>query len=172
MNSIRSRQVQLASRSDVGRVRSANQDVCGEFENAEGYRLFVVADGMGEWDTTTWWHAAGSSLGRGGGRSYPQSLGKFYAAVTQHLGFRPESGEGKTMGLAPFGSDALVAPMRELVVPELRVGEFGFARGRTRMAGPAFERRFGPPRAPDAPAPARAPLRREAAAWAFLRLGA
>ena len=47
MNSIRSRQVQLASRSDVGRVRSANQDVCGEFENADGYRLLVVADGMG-----------------------------------------------------------------------------------------------------------------------------
>jgi protein phosphatase len=47
MNSIRSRQIQTASRSDVGRVRSANQDVCGEFENAEGYRLLVVADGMG-----------------------------------------------------------------------------------------------------------------------------
>ena len=47
MNSIRSRQVQIASRSDVGRVRSANQDVCGEFENADGYRLLVVADGMG-----------------------------------------------------------------------------------------------------------------------------
>jgi protein phosphatase len=31
----------------VGRVRSVNQDVCGEFENAEGYRLLVVADGMG-----------------------------------------------------------------------------------------------------------------------------
>jgi protein phosphatase len=47
MNSIRSRQVQIASRSDVGRVRPANQDVCGEFENAEGYQLLVVADGMG-----------------------------------------------------------------------------------------------------------------------------
>ena len=47
MNSIRSQQVQIASRSDVGRVRSANQDVCGEFENADGYRLLVVADGMG-----------------------------------------------------------------------------------------------------------------------------
>ena len=47
MNSIRSRQVQTASQSDVGRVRSANQDVCGEFENADGYRLLVVADGMG-----------------------------------------------------------------------------------------------------------------------------
>ncbi|MBW2540833.1 MAG: Stp1/IreP family PP2C-type Ser/Thr phosphatase [Deltaproteobacteria bacterium] len=47
MSSIRSRQIQTASRSDVGRVRSANQDVCGAFENAEGYRLLVVADGMG-----------------------------------------------------------------------------------------------------------------------------
>ena len=47
MSSIRPRQVQTASRSDVGRVRSVNQDVCGEFENAEGYRLLVVADGMG-----------------------------------------------------------------------------------------------------------------------------
>ena len=111
----------------------------------------VVADGMGEWDTTTWWHAANGVLERGGARTYPQSLGKFYAAVTQHLGFRPESGEGKTMGLAPFGNDTLVEPLRELVVPRLRVSEFGFAHGRTCMAGPAFERRFGPPRAPDAP---------------------
>ncbi|MHC4952707.1 MAG: carbamoyltransferase family protein [Planctomycetota bacterium] len=111
----------------------------------------VVADGMGEWETTTAWHAHDGTLEQTAARHYPQSLGKFYAAITQHLGFLPESGEGKTMGLAPFGSDALVAPMRELVLPELRVREFGFARGRTRMAGPAFERRFGPPRAPDAP---------------------
>jgi protein phosphatase len=47
MSSIRSRQVQIASRSDVGRIRSANQDVCGDFKNTGGYRLLVVADGMG-----------------------------------------------------------------------------------------------------------------------------
>lgn len=47
MHPTRSRKVQIASRSDVGRVRSANQDACGEFENADGYRLLVVADGMG-----------------------------------------------------------------------------------------------------------------------------
>ncbi len=41
------RSVEIASRSDVGRVRSANQDACAEFENADGYRLLVVADGMG-----------------------------------------------------------------------------------------------------------------------------
>ncbi len=47
MKAIHPRRVQSASRSDVGRVRPANQDACSEFENAEGYRLFVVADGMG-----------------------------------------------------------------------------------------------------------------------------
>ena len=47
MGSISPRRVQIASKSDVGRVRLANQDVCGEFENAHGYRLLVVADGMG-----------------------------------------------------------------------------------------------------------------------------
>ena len=47
MSSIRPRRVQIASQSDVGRVRSVNQDVCGQFENLEGYRLLVVADGMG-----------------------------------------------------------------------------------------------------------------------------
>lgn len=47
MSSTRSRQIQIASRSDVGRVRSVNQDVCGEFASAEGFRLLVVADGMG-----------------------------------------------------------------------------------------------------------------------------
>jgi serine/threonine protein phosphatase PrpC len=31
----------------VGRVRSANEDACDEFEHASGARLLVVADGMG-----------------------------------------------------------------------------------------------------------------------------
>ena len=47
MSSIRPRRVQIASQSDVGRVRTVNQDVCGQFENPGGYRLLVVADGMG-----------------------------------------------------------------------------------------------------------------------------
>ncbi len=47
MSQNRPRRVVTASLSDVGRVRSANQDVCGEFENERGYRMLVVADGMG-----------------------------------------------------------------------------------------------------------------------------
>ena len=39
--------VEVASRTDVGRVRGSNQDACGTFEDPRGDRLFVVADGMG-----------------------------------------------------------------------------------------------------------------------------
>ncbi len=36
-----------ASLTDVGSVRSVNQDCCGEFVHDSGYRLLMVADGMG-----------------------------------------------------------------------------------------------------------------------------
>lgn len=39
--------VRLASRTDVGQVRSANEDSCDTFENEDGAQLLVVADGMG-----------------------------------------------------------------------------------------------------------------------------
>ena len=39
--------IELASRSDMGQVRSANEDSCDTFERADGTRLLVVADGMG-----------------------------------------------------------------------------------------------------------------------------
>jgi protein phosphatase len=47
MSSNRQRRIHSASLSDVGRVRSSNQDTCAEFENENGDRMLVVADGMG-----------------------------------------------------------------------------------------------------------------------------
>jgi carbamoyltransferase len=54
---------------------------------------------------------------------YPHSLGIFYTAVTQWLGFPHYGDEGKTMGLAPYGTPRYVNKMRELV----------------RLDGPLFE---------------------------------
>jgi protein phosphatase len=47
MNGIDPQWIDAASCSDVGRVRSVNQDRFAEFEDGRGSRLLVVADGMG-----------------------------------------------------------------------------------------------------------------------------
>jgi carbamoyltransferase len=46
---------------------------------------------------------------------YPHSLGIFYTAVTQWLGFPKYGDEGKVMGLAPYGKPRYLAKMRDLV---------------------------------------------------------
>jgi len=46
---------------------------------------------------------------------YPHSLGIFYTAVTQWLGFPHYGDEGKVMGLAPYGTPRYLSKMRDLV---------------------------------------------------------
>ena len=63
----------------------------------------LTIDGVGEWDTAT------ISLGRENeiveklNVEYPNSLGLLYSTVTAFLGFKPNEGEYKVMGLAPYG---------------------------------------------------------------------
>ena len=49
--------MEAASLSDVGRMRTENQDACGEVFDSAGNRLLIVADGMGG-------HAGGSTASR------------------------------------------------------------------------------------------------------------
>jgi carbamoyltransferase len=46
---------------------------------------------------------------------YPHSLGIFYTALTQWLGFPHYGDEGKVMGLAPYGTPRYLSRMRDLV---------------------------------------------------------
>jgi carbamoyltransferase len=60
----------------------------------------------------------------------PASLGYFYAAVTEYLGFSAWRDEGKTMALAPYGTrdDKVANALRRLIEPcneGYRCGEFG-----------------------------------------------
>ena len=79
----------------------------------------LTVDGYGERAATT----LGAFRRDGDGHRYetveelvfPQSLGAVYAAVTGWLGFRPNNGEGKVMGLAPYGDDRYVARFREIL---------------------------------------------------------
>ncbi|CAM8624538.1 COG2192 Predicted carbamoyl transferase, NodU family [Burkholderiales bacterium] len=75
----------------------------------------VSVDGFGDFVSTKW--AVGNRSGiRGIGEvRFPHSLGIFYTAVTQYLGFPNYGDEYKVMGLAPYGLPMYIGKMREVV---------------------------------------------------------
>lgn len=66
--------------------------------------LVLTIDGSGEYDSTVVWHGQGDNLTRIRTYKLPNSLGFFFGAVTEFLGFKQNNGEGKVMGLAPYGT--------------------------------------------------------------------
>lgn len=66
--------------------------------------VFTI-DAKGEYDSTVVWHATGEGFRRVRTYEHPNSWGLFYAIVTEYLGYRMFNGEGKVMGLAPYGED-------------------------------------------------------------------
>jgi carbamoyltransferase len=70
-----------------------------DFEQA----ALMVVDGRGADEATTLWHARGSEVRLVQKYAYPNSLGVFYAGMTEMLGFQPLSDEWKVMGLAAYG---------------------------------------------------------------------
>jgi len=75
----------------------------------------LTVDGSGEWTNTGMYHARASDILRIKEFSYPNSLGYLYASVTQYLGFKPNSGEGKVMGLSSYGKPAYLDKFRQIV---------------------------------------------------------
>jgi carbamoyltransferase len=114
----------------------------------------LTIDRGGDFLSTTLGRGAGTDLQTFVEIANPQSLGELYTAVTVHLGFRPGSDEGKVMGLAPYGSDALAPALRDLVrlrpdgTFEIDLDWFGWHREAAPI-GPRFVERFGPARAPE-----------------------
>src|SRR5262245_58015476 len=66
----------------------------------------LVVDGRGAHEATTLWHAEGKRIRLLEEYEYPNSLGLFYAGITEMLGFQPLSDEWKVMGLAAYGKPA------------------------------------------------------------------
>ena len=76
----------------------------------------LTLDGFGDFASTMLAHGRGNQLEVLDRVLFPHSLGIFYTAVTQWLGFPKYGDEGKVMGLAPYGDPARYLPaMRELV---------------------------------------------------------
>lgn len=114
----------------------------------------LTVDGYGERSST--------HIARGRGRDietlriieFPHSVGSLYAALTQFLGFRANSGEGKVMGLASYGRPTYYEALRALVTLtaegfELDLSYFAYMLNRRRRYSDKLVKLLGPERAPE-----------------------
>lgn len=75
----------------------------------------LSVDGMGDFVSTMWGVGRGNRIEVYDNINFPHSLGIFYTAITQWLGFPKYGDEGKVMGLAPYGQPVYLDQMRKLV---------------------------------------------------------
>jgi carbamoyltransferase len=75
----------------------------------------VSVDGFGDFSSAAWGAAADRAISTYDRVYFPHSLGIFYQALTQYLGFPHYGDEYKVMGLAPYGRPLFLDAMRKIV---------------------------------------------------------
>lgn len=75
----------------------------------------VSIDGFGDFASGAWGYGRKNSLSVSNHIFFPHSLGAFYTAITQFLGFPNYGDEYKVMGLAPYGEPVYLDQMRRVV---------------------------------------------------------
>jgi carbamoyltransferase len=76
----------------------------------------VSIDGFGDFVSCSWGLKKNGIIKKIDGKIYfPNSLGVFYQAITQYLGFKNYGDEYKVMGLAPYGEPNYVKEISKLV---------------------------------------------------------
>lgn len=129
----------------------------------------VSVDGSGDFATAAWGLGRGGSIDVHGRVPFPHSLGIFYEALTQYLGFPHYGDEYKVMGLAPYGTPRYLAELSDVLLPQsdgsFRLNLRYFRHHKERRAfewrdcapssdilfSPAIEELLGPKRAPSDP---------------------
>ena len=84
--------------------------VC-DFDDA----VVVSVDGFGDFASAAWGTGRGNRISIAGRIAFPHSLGVFYQAITQYLGFPRYGDEYKVMGLASYGEPCLRGRVSKLV---------------------------------------------------------
>jgi carbamoyltransferase len=76
----------------------------------------VSIDGFGDFASAAWGYGNSTNLRVDGHIFFPHSLGAFYTAITQYLGFPNYGDEYKVMGLAPYGQPRYMDAMQKIVL--------------------------------------------------------
>jgi len=130
----------------------------------------LSADGLGDFASTMWGAGSGPRMEIHGSVAFPHSLGLYYTALTQYLGFLKFGDEFKVMGLAAYGQPESMDVFREIVLAHgdaFRLNLDFFVHHRTgpemswansdqtpilgRLFSDELARRLGPARDPEAP---------------------
>lgn len=75
----------------------------------------LSVDGFGDFTSTMWGYGKDEDIVISNKIHFPHSLGLFYLAITQYLGFPNYGDEYKVMGLAPYGKPTQLDKMRKIV---------------------------------------------------------
>ena len=75
----------------------------------------VSIDGFGDFASTAWGQGHGDQITVDDRIHFPHSLGIFYQAITQYLGFPNYGDEYKVMGLAPYGQPTLEGALQQIL---------------------------------------------------------
>ncbi len=75
----------------------------------------LSVDGFGDFSSSAWGMGRNHQIDIDGRVYFPHSLGIFYSAITQHIGFPYYGDEYKVMGLAPYGETKYMKEMRDIV---------------------------------------------------------
>jgi carbamoyltransferase len=78
--------------------------------------VVVSVDGFGDFASAAWGVGRGTRIDVEDRVYFPHSLGIFYQALTQLIGFPHYGDEYKVMGLAPYGEPAFMDQMRQIVL--------------------------------------------------------
>lgn len=131
----------------------------------------LSADGLGDFASTMWGVGESPRIKVSGSVAFPHSLGMFYTAMTQYLGFWKFGDEYKVMGLAAYGLPSYVDEFRDVVSsdrplgvrlnlryfthhksgPEMTWKDAGETPVLGRLFSSHLEERFGPARKPEEP---------------------
>lgn len=133
-------------------AHAASAFYVSEFDHS----AIVTIDGIGETATGIIAEGKGTHIKKIEEISFPQSLGFFYAAMTQYLGFRANSDEYKVMGLSAYGEPEFYDEFKKIVRPkdkgrykmDLSYFRYQYSGNRGFMFSPKLEKKFGPARKP------------------------
>ncbi len=75
----------------------------------------MTIDGFGDFVSTMWGRGEGAKLDVDQWVQFPHSMGLFYTACTQYIGFGRYGDEYKVMGLAPYGEPEYLDAFRDII---------------------------------------------------------